>query len=261
MRGAGLLAVCCCLVLGSAGFAAAQPLPPEAAPPAQFDIGPLTPEQDRDLTAWLAATEKWQRYDLKWQNRPARDGWARIVARQPVPDAPGWLEHECAIRKSAGVLELEQRIADGCRLLADPRASIAGGYAQAQAAKLAEAPAKHSSFLTRMHIDGLWTTAETTGRIYGLVGSHFSLVDVGRVQVFGPPGVILLSVPAMDGGRQVTLGYTWGVSVRLSDMRLGDRDMTLFLNVSKVWVNAQSETPNAQGFEAIGFSLAPRKKR
>jgi hypothetical protein len=64
------------------------------------------------------------------------------------------------------------------------------------------------SFLTRVHIDGLWMTTSTDDRMYGLVGSHISLVDVGRVQFFEPPGLILLSVPDGRGGREIRTGYT-----------------------------------------------------
>ena len=80
---------------------------------------------------------------------------------------------------------------------------------------------RHSSFLTRVHIDGLWTTTQDGARLSGIIGTHISLVDVGRVQVFGPPGIMLLTVPDGRGGRRVSLGYTWGASLRLADVRVG----------------------------------------
>ena len=98
------------------------------------------------------------------------------------------------------------------------------------------------------------------GRSYGLIGSHLSLVDIGRVQVFGPPGVMLLSVPDGRGSRRLELGYTWGVSVRLADMRLfGGREMTLFVNFTKVWVETGSAT-GRQAYDIVGFSVAPLRK-
>jgi hypothetical protein len=108
-----------------------------------------------------------------------------------------------------------------------------------------------------------WTSTSTDYRLYGLVGSHISLVDVGRVQFFGPPGVILLSVPDASGGRAIRVGYTWGMSVRLKDLRLlsPTTNVTLFLTVTKVWVTGNSAydrlTPG--GYDIAGFSLAPRK--
>ena len=264
MGGGPLAVVSLSVLLGLAARASAQQSflfePADAGAPSVA----LSTAQAQELDAWLSAMEKWQRYAALWRNRPVHNGWGGIAERQPSPAAPEWLDAHCRAAAAARVLDLEERMATACRLLDDPAAPMKAVPGPAQAARLqAEARPKHTSFLTRMHIDGLWTTASTTGRVYGLVGSHFSLVDVGRLQIFGPPGVILLSVPDGAGGRRVTLGYTWGVSVRLTDARLfGQRDMTLFLNVSKVWVNGGGGTgANARGFDAIGFSLAPRKKK
>jgi hypothetical protein len=118
------------------------------------------------------------------------------------------------------------------------------------------------TFFTRVHIDGLWMTTSTDYRMYGLVGSHISLVDVGRLQFFGPPGVILLSLPDGRGGRELRTGYTWGLSVRLADVRLfaPSKNLTLFLSITKVWVNGPTSATFPGGsFDIAGFSLAPRR--
>jgi hypothetical protein len=265
MRDARLAVVSSSLLFVFATAAAAQPLVPPAPPPSADTtfVEPLTPDQDRELDDWLSAMEKWRRDDAKWQNRTRRNGWGRIVSRKLPPDAPSWLPAHCASTAAPDPTDLPERLAKACRLVADPSAHIGSIRPRATAARVAaEKPPKHSSFMTRLHLDGLWTTASAQERAYGLVGSHLSLVDVGRLQIFGPPGVILLSVPDGYGSRRMTLGYTWGISVRLSEVRLfGQRDMTLFLNVSKVWVNGNSSNrTNARGFDAMGFSLAPRKK-
>jgi hypothetical protein len=135
--------------------------------------------------------------------------------------------------------------------------------ASTTAARTAAEKLIKDTFLTRVHLDGLWTSTSTDYRLYGLVGSHISLVDVGRVQFFGPPGVILLSVPDGRGSRVMRAGYTWGMSVRLNDVRLFSptKNMTLFLTVTKVWVSGGTTydrlTPG--GYDIAGFSLAPRK--
>jgi hypothetical protein len=260
MRCARALALFCSLLLGLTNAAVAQQRsPPESSSPSDTPAYvPLSLEQDRELTTWLSAMEKWQRYDAKWQNRPVRNVWGRIVSRKPPPVAPDWLEPHCAAAAAAHILELEARTQTACRLLADARASTAPVPSAVQA----ETPPAHSSFLTRLHLDFLSTTTSTSGRLYGIVGTHISLVDVGRLQIFGPPGVILLTVPDR-GGRRVTLGYTWGVSVRLMDMRLGapTKNVTLFLNVTKVWVDSGIPASPHGGFDIVGFSIAPRKKR
>lgn len=255
-RPAGLLALTCALLIGISVTAAAQ------------DVGDLdasglalSPAQDRELAKWLKAMEKWQRYDARWFNRPARDRLGRVTARQPPPDPPEWLGAHCA---AAGVLDADGRTTTACRLFEDPRAPMGSVPAHVQAARLAaEEGPKHSSFLTRVHIDGLWTTTSTNGRFYGIIGSHVSLVDVGRLQVFGPPGVLLLSVPNGEGSRRLTLGYTWGLSIRLTNVRVfGSKKMTLFVNVSKVWTASGADNAGtSRGYDIVGLSLAPSKNR
>ena len=256
--------VLCWLSLGLATAAEAQqPAPVPAPPPATAtpDVAALTPAQDGQLAAWFSAMEKWQRYDEKWRNRPVHDYWERIVARKPAPAPPAWLPGHCQSIAAAGMTGFDDRADHACRLVDDPRArpDPAAGPAPITTEKT-----RHSSFLTRIHIDGLWTTAQDGARFYGIIGTHISLVDVGRVQVFGPPGIMLLTVPDGYGGRRVTLGYTWGASVRLADVRVGapTKNFTLFLNVTKLFVSGAAIAPQGtQGYNIVGFSLAPRKDR
>jgi hypothetical protein len=254
-RVAHVLLLSCAVLFGGAIVAAGQDT---------IALDSLSQDQDRELTTWLEVMAKWQRYQARWGNRPARDDLGRIAPRKPVPDPPRWLSARCE-RAAAAHTDLDPRETTACRLVDDPRASMDAVPTPVQTARLEdEKPDKHTSFLTRVHIDGLWTTASSNNRFYGLVGSHVSLVDVGRLQVFGPPGVLLLSVPDASGSRRITLGYTWGLSVRLADVRIfgPTRDMTLFLNVSKVWIATGSEGQGtSRGYDMMGFSIAPRKKR
>jgi hypothetical protein len=244
--------------------AAAQTPNPQSPSVNEPSLQALTPDQDRELARWLDAIEDWREYDARWFNRPARDRLGRATKRRQPPTPPAWLEGYCERAAALGLAAVDARIDIACRLRADPRARRESLPPEVEAARIqAEKPAKHSKFLTRVHLDGLWSTAATTGRFYGLIGSHLSLVDVGRVQIFGPPGVLLVSMPQPDGSRQVTLGYTWGVSVRLTDVRLfGTKDMTLFANVSKVWISGGAESGGtSRGYDMIGFSIAPRSTR
>jgi len=268
-RVARVLPLSCSLLLGIVTAAAGQtsaaqsPSQPSIEPVSEISIPSLSEDQISELNAWVTAMEKWQRYQAKWNNRPARDGLGRIAPRRPVPDPPEWLPAHCDAAAAAHV-GLDAHETTACRLLADPHAPIKSVPSPVQSARLdAEKGPKHSSFLTRIHIDGLWTTASSNNRFYGLVGSHVSLVDVGRLQVFGPPGVLLLSVPDVNGDRRLTLGYTWGLSVRLADVALFGRqkDMTLFLNVSKVWTATGADSQGTgSGYDMMGFSIAPRKR-
>src|SRR5436190_9921195 len=261
MRYVGVLGVVSLLLTGLSAHAAAQ-IVTSAGPPTSslsFDIAALSADQERELGSWLSAIHKWQEYDEKWRNRPVRNGWAHIVPRQAPPDAPAWLPGRCAMLADALILDIEPRTAAACRLLEDPRVVSAALAAR----PAAEAHPRHSMFLTRMHLDGLAATSQSQARVYGIVGFHLSLVDIGRVQLFGPPGVLLLTVPGELGGRTETIGYTWGLSVRLSDIRLNSRtkNMTLFLNISKVWTGAESAGGNTGGYDIVGLSIAPRRQR
>ena len=241
------------LISAVSAIAAAQP-PAGSTPPADTrSVDALTPAQERELDQWISRMDTWLREEAKWANRPRRDAFGRFVARRPRPAAPSWLEGQCSAYAAMGLLDSEERLARACRLLADIDAGRESAAFQSRIVAQ-EQPEKRTSFLTRVHIDGLGTTASTQARSYGLVGAHVSLVDAGRLQIFGPPGVLLVSLPD-GGGRRVTLGYHWGISVRLSDVRFADRDMTLFLNVSKVWVDG------GRSLDLVGLSLAPRKGR
>lgn len=242
------------LAVGVCSVLLALPAVATAQPPLS-DTPLLSPDQDQELAAWLTAMDEWRQFDAKWSNRVARDAIGRVTTRPPVPDAPRWLPAYCSAAERAGVLDLQSSTRLACRLQADPRAPASIPAIVQAARNDAEKPAKYSRFLTRIHLDGLWATT-STGRSYGLIGSHLSLVDVGRVQVFGPPGVLVLSVPSDNGSRRLELGYTWGLSIRLSDVRLfGDKDMSLFMNVSKVWLSGGGS------YDIVGLSLARRARK
>ena len=254
---------CPLLLSGLATSAAAQQAPAPAPPPAAttLEISALTPDQDGQLAAWFAGMEKWQKYDEKWRNRPVHDYWERIVARKPPPAPPAWLPAHCQSIVAADMTGFDDRVDHACRLVDDARARP---DPSAGPAPITTEKTRHSSFLTRLHIDGLWTTTQDGARFYGIVGTHISLVDVGRVQVFGPPGIMLLTIPDGNGGRRVSLGYTWGVSLRLADVGIGtpNKNLTLFLNVTKLFVSGGATgVQGTQGYNIVGFSLAPRKDR
>ena len=260
------LAIFCSALLGFATAAGARQLPGPDTPAASstFEIVPLTPDQEAGLSTWLTALKKWQEYDQKWRNRPARDGWGRIAERRSSPTPPDWLEPYCTSVAEAGLTGFEERTEIACRVLADPRASFAAVPPPVNAKLSAEKPPPHSSFFTRLHLDGMWSTTSTNGRLYGIVGTHMSLVDIGRIQVFGPPGLMLMTVPDGYGGRQVELGYTWGLSIRLGDVRISapTKNMTVFLNISKVFLGSmETAAGESRGYDIVGFSIAPRKKR
>jgi hypothetical protein len=264
MRRTSLLSLFACLLASlpvCAQDRAPLPSTPVLLPPSPYA---LSAPQRAELDAWMHGMHKWQRMDKRWHNQPVHDVFGRILERVPRPAPPEWLESRCAAIGEA-VKTSREPLAAACRVLAemDEDVPVQELRAATTASRLAHERVEKNTFLTRVHIDGLWTSTSSDVRLYGLVGSHISLVDVGRVQFFGPPGVILLSVPDASGERHVRAGYTWGMSVRLGDVRLfaPSKNMTLFLTISKVWVPGGTPMERLQpgGFDIAGFSLAPRR--
>jgi hypothetical protein len=225
----------------------------------------LSPEQNEDLAQWLDEMNRWQRQQKRWPNEPVHNNYGKIVSRRAEPPAPGWLAAYCAGIKGFSPASLPQHVDQACRLLAGLAVDLQAEAIRQQTltARADQEKVVKSSFLSRVHIDGLWTTTSSDVRYYGLVGSHISLVDIGRVQFFGPPGILLLRMPDGTGSHQIRVGYTWGMSVRLADLRvLGPRkNMTLFLSVTKCWtVGNSADRLRPGGFDIAGFSIAPRKR-
>ena len=265
MRRSSLLALFVCLLVPALPVRA-QDRPPLASTPVLLPPPPdaLSPADRRELDAWVGAMRRWQRMDKRWHNEPAHDILGRIVDRVPKPPPPEWLDARCqsmGLSATAAAAPLGTACGILASLDADPTATAA--RAATAATRAAAEKVEKSTFLTRIHLDGLWTSTSSDMPIYGLVGSHISLVDVGRVQFFGPPGVLLVSVPDASGSRRIVAGYTWGLSVRLGDVRLfaPSKNMTLFLTISKVWVPAGTAVDRLEpgGFDVAGFSLAPRR--
>lgn len=261
-----VLSFCAVLLAAPAARAQDAGLLPSTAIRLPDPPGTLTVAERSELETWLAGMRKWQQMDKHWHNEPAHDPFGRIVDRAPRPAAPAWLDARCAALSQDALAAFPAPLGPACRLRAGLDEDPATGAIRASTVKARDDAEKvvKNTFLTRVHIDGLWTSTATDVRIYGLFGSHISLVDIGRVQFFGPPGVIMLSVPDGRGSRETRVGYTWGFSVRLTDVRLfaPSKNLTLFLTVTKVWMTGGDyDHLRPGGMELAGFSLAPRPRR
>jgi hypothetical protein len=268
MRSLVTIAFGCLLFLAQPARAQEQtPLPstPAPLPTVVSHAGPaeLTPDQEEELARWVDDMTRWVRQEKRWHNEPVHNNYGKIVPRRPEPPAPDWLAGYCV---SIGRTAVSRRVDHACKLLAglnvDPEAEAIRQQTQAQRAD--KEKVVKTSFLSRLHLDGLWSTTSSDVRYYGLVGSHISLVDVGRVQFFGPPGILLLRMPDVNGSHQIRVGYTWGMSVRLTDLKLlaPHKNATLFLSITKCWtVGSNTDRLRPGGFDIAGFSIAPRKNR
>lgn len=109
-----------------------------------------------------------------------------------------------------------------------------------------------TSFLRWLHADVLWLPLEEGNRTFGLIGAHVTVMRLGRIEMYGPPGVILLR--QNYGDRTVVRpGYTWGFSIRLADVRVPgtQRRVTLFGDLARVWTYGD----HRNGMTLGGFSI------
>ena len=96
-------------------------------------------------------------------------------------------------------------------------------------------------------------TSSSNSGTYGLIGAHFTVANVGRVYFYGPPGVMLLLLPGENGDRRWQPALTWGLSIRLIDIRFpgATHPSRLFANFAKCWTG----TDQRFGIDMAGLSL------
>jgi hypothetical protein len=129
-------------------------------------------------------------------------------------------------------------------------------YQKLVAARLEKEKPTKTSFLKWLHVDGLWAPTTLGAGTFGMVGTHVTIANVGRVNFFGPPGVMLL-LENRDGGRSIRPAMTWGISVYLIDFKPPATDHTaqLFLNLAK----AQTFGAGRTGMDLAGLSITWKK--
>ena len=257
-------------LIASCGFAQAQTIPSRSI------IIPTEPElssqQEKELKSWLVQIQKWKEYDQKWFNKVPKGDNDRLLTRQQMPAAPTWLGLVCQNGNfvESGNLKLGCSYLDGSALYNQLDAKAEEIALETQVARSDHEKVRKTTFWTRVHMDALSTQPQVGNgpRMYGLIGSHISLVDVGRVQFYGPPGIVLISTPSISGRRTLRLGYTWGMSVRLSDFHIPgsgghNRNATLYLDITKCWVGGLTDLVGAQvgGTDIVGFSISPFKEK
>lgn len=154
----------------------------------------------------------------------------------------------------ASLSESKRRQTDICKTEEERAEDARQQHLKEQAEK--EKPTR-TSFLQRMHLDGLWIPTSTGVGQYGLIGTHLDVASIGRVHLFGPPGMMMVLERAEDGGWRVRPELTWGVSLYLSDVRFpgSKHHAQLFFNLTKAWSATNFQT----GRDMAGLSLSWKK--
>ena len=112
-------------------------------------------------------------------------------------------------------------------------------------------------FLRWVHLDGPWMPMSTGTKVYGIVGVHVVVAQIGgRLFIFGPPGAMIVA-QSHGNGWSVRPALTWGLGVHLKDFRVPgtNRDAQLFVNFARAWM---SGTPQ-NGLDMIGVSVTWKK--
>lgn len=113
-----------------------------------------------------------------------------------------------------------------------------------------------TSFLKWVHVDGLWIPAANQLDSFGVIGTHLTVANIGRLYIYGPPGVMLIR---QRNGEQWMLrpAFTWGFSFYLKDLTVpgSGRTVQLFVNLTKVW----TEGDQRNGMDMVGLSVTFKK--
>jgi hypothetical protein len=115
------------------------------------------------------------------------------------------------------------------------------------------------SFVQYWVIDALWMPTENGSHTVGLIGGHLAIAQIGRVYMYGPPGLIVLRADT-ERGRAFQTAYTWGFSVFPTDFTLTGtkRRASLFVNFAKAWTSGDYRT--GQNMAGVSLSFQLRKQ-
>jgi hypothetical protein len=173
------------------------------------------------------------------------------LAQKPKKAPPTEVERQAVC---AALPEVERRTTDFCKTEEERRED-----AQEQRRKELQEKEKptRTSFLRKLHLDGLWIPTSTGTGQYGLIGTHIDVASAGRLHFYGPPGMMLV-LEKTDGGWRVKPAMTWGVSVFIGEVRLpGQKENAqLFFNLTKSWSAGSFQA----GRDMAGLSLTWKNK-
>jgi hypothetical protein len=124
----------------------------------------------------------------------------------------------------------------------------------------ARAPQRETSprslFRKWVHLDVMWIPPSNNVDAFGIIGTHLAIANIGRLYIYGPPGVMLIR--QRNGGEwMLRPAFTWGFSFYLTEFSIPgwEQEAQLFANVTKVW----TEGDQRNGIDMVGLSLTFKK--
>jgi len=207
--------------------------------------------QLKELDRWIQAFTDWQKWNNQWLNRRQPGKWSYAVERTQKPDPPDWLDDAC------GLLPDDDRFARGCDLLAAWREDLittANRQSTVASAGQQERPVTKSVWWRHLHVDGLWSTTQSSVTSFGIFGAHYTVELESRLQIFATPGILLVSVPSIVGKRDLSAATDWGISYRLFDVGRS----TVHFNLVHAWMLTNRSNLIYPNVTLAGFSVSFR---
>ncbi len=189
----------------------------------------LTAKQIQEINKWMKTDKDWQKWNKSWGNR----AYIKIKHR---PDPPVWLPDKCE-----KFFEDEVLLTQACDLLGEIKDYTSSYIRRNMIAERnqKEAPIK-TTFIERIHFGGGWPLVRDVHsfKYGGIFESHVSVANIGRLEI-NLPGVIILSLPDLNGVRGIRFGTHVGLGFRLMNFNMPGSKQTyvLHMNIAKAWAN------------------------
>lgn len=220
----------------------------------------LDSTQQHALDQWTRDVREYRNWYSRNRNRIARNVFGFIDDRREIPPIPEWLPAKCDLLGAFDPAP-STALSDGCNLLSYYRSDFTAdpSVQQALVAQKQNEQDPHSSFWKHVHLDAGWGSLDYRMKAYGLVGVHVTLPEIAkRVQIFLPPGFLLLSLPDGRGGREFQPAATVGVSIKMFEFEFPQsKPGTMYFNLAKAYVinRTSAADPNA-AIDLLGLSFS-----
>ena len=221
----------------------------------------LDPAEQHDVTGWIGDVRDYAGWYDRYRNRISKNILGFVGERRQIPSVLPWLPAKCErladfVPRPAGPLP------EACDLLAFYQSdfTIESGTQRTLLAQKQNEQDPHSSFWKHLHLDAGWGSLDYRMQTYGLVGMHVTLPEIARrLQIYLPPGFLLLSIPDGHGGRTFQPAATVGFSIKMFGFEFPpNKTGTAYFNLAKAFVidHASSPTGTESEVDLMGLSFA-----
>ncbi|HSV15851.1 MAG TPA: hypothetical protein VLI90_16430 [Tepidisphaeraceae bacterium] len=216
--------------------------------------------EQRELRQWTDDVGRYHQWYEQNRNRIAHNVFGFTSDRRELPPVPAWLDGKCDLLGYFDPRPVGE-LSAGCDLLSYYRSDFTQDPAAVQAALSQKQNEQdpHASFWKHVHLDAGWTSLDYRMHTYGVVGVHVTLPELAkRVQIFLPPGFLLLAVPDGRGGTTLQPGATIGVSVKMFAFEFPQgKNGTAYFNLAKAYlISGQSSIGGNAAVDLLGLSFA-----